>query len=102
MYYGQQIIQVNGEESARQYQMPPNSSTLLLDANEPIVYVVVSDGAGYKTVTPYEVKPYERPKPIDMNAVMERLNRIEERLNESNTEPTEPKRKSTKTTNADE
>ena len=54
----QQIVRVNGENGARAFQMAPNSSALLLDESNPIVWLSQSDGAGYKTVTPYRIEPY--------------------------------------------
>jgi len=61
--------------------------------NNPIVWFVMTDGAGYKTVLPYDITPH---KEIDkaqeykdvLNSIMNRLNKIEEKLggnsNESN------------------
>lgn len=82
---GQQIIHVNGENGARAFQMMPNSSALLLDDTAPLIWLAQTDGAGYQTVTPFEIKPYTPPKPIDINELMSRLERIEDKLNESNT-----------------
>ena len=84
MYNGiQQIIRVNGENGARAYQMPPNSSVLLLDENQPIVWLAQTDGAGYKTVAPYKIEPYVPEPEPDYNAIIERINKLEEKLNES-------------------
>lgn len=81
--YGQQIIQVRGEESARMYQLPPNSSVLLLDETAPLVWLVQTDGAGYKTCTPYKIEKYEPQPAPNYNELLERLNRLEAQLNES-------------------
>ena len=48
-----QIIRVNGKNGAEAFRMAPNSSILLMDENDPIVWLKTSDGAGYCTVTPY-------------------------------------------------
>ena len=74
----QQIIKVNGENGARTYQMMPNSSVLLLDENNPIVWLAQTDGAGYKTVTPYTITPYTPPEAPDFNNISSRLKRLEE------------------------
>lgn len=83
----QQIIRVNGENGARAFQMMPNSSCLLLDETNPIVWLVQTDGAGYKTTTPYKIEPYTPAPQPDMQDIINRLNKLEERLNgQSNSE----------------
>ncbi len=83
-YGGQQIVRVNGENGARTYQMLPNSSALLLDETAPLVWLAQTDGAGYKTVTPYKIEPYT-PDPVpDFKDILSRIERLEGRLNESN------------------
>ena len=47
-----QVVKVNGYNGANAYQLPPNASALLLDETQPIVWLVKSDGAGYKSVLP--------------------------------------------------
>lgn len=81
MYGTQQIVQVSGENGARAYQMMPNCSVILLDNSAPLIWVCVTDGAGYKTVTPYKIEQYVPPEPVDMQDVLKRLERLE---NESN------------------
>jgi hypothetical protein len=81
----QQVTKVNGRNGAETYQMPPNSSALLLDESAPIVWLAQSDGAGYKTLTPYDIKPHEEVPLPDMKSLEERIAKIEEVLkNESN------------------
>lgn len=77
----QEIIHVTGENGARAFQMAPNSSALLLDDTAPIVWVAQTDGAGYKTVTPYSIAPYQPEPPIDVKALDERIRRLEEVFN---------------------
>ena len=77
----QEIIRVNGENGARALQMAPNSSALLLDTNNPLIWVVQTDGAGYKTVTPYTIQPYQPEPPIDLKDLNERIKKLEEALN---------------------
>ena len=74
----QQIVKVNGENGARAYQMMPNSSVLLLYENNPVVWLAQTDGAGYKTVTPYNITPYAQPEAQDFNSLSDRLKRLEE------------------------
>lgn len=80
-YGTQQVIQVNGENGAHAYQMHANSSALLLDVNNPIVYLVVTDGAGYKTVSPYKIEPYVPEPQPDYNSLLERIGKLEELMN---------------------
>ena len=61
-----EVIKVHGREGANAFQMGPNSSLLLLDENDPIVWLAKTDGAGYKTVTPFRITPYEETPPVDI------------------------------------
>lgn len=94
------IIHVNGENGAKAYQMAPNSNILLLDDTAPIIWLKQTDGAGYPSLTPYSITPYQPEPPIDLKALEDRLSRLEARLDdESNvTEIAKPAstRKSTK------
>lgn len=82
-YYNQnQIINVNGENGARAYQMMPNSSALLLDTSAPIIWLAQTDGAGYKSLTAYDITPHKEPEPINYNDIISRLEKVEEKLNE--------------------
>lgn len=77
----QEIVHVNGENGARAYQLPPNSNILLLDDTAAIVWLCQTDGAGYKTVTPYTITPYQ-PEPVpDMKSLESRIAKLEEMLN---------------------
>lgn len=74
----QQITKVNGENGARAYQLMPNSSALLLDENNPIVWLAQTDGAGYKTVTPYSISPYVSQESQNFENLNDRLKRLED------------------------
>jgi hypothetical protein len=76
-----QITRVNGRNGADAFRMAPNSSILLLDENDPVVWLKVSDGAGYCTVTPYSIAPYQNPAKVDVTSLEERVKRLEEMLN---------------------
>jgi hypothetical protein len=76
-----QITRVNGRNGADAFRMAPNSSILLLDENDPVVWLKVSDGAGYCTVTPYSIAPYQDPAKVDVTSLEERVKRLEEMLN---------------------
>lgn len=76
----QEVIRVNGEGGANAYQLMPNSSALLLDETAPIVWLVTTDGAGYKSVQPYEIKPYTPKAPADTSSLEERIARLEAKI----------------------
>lgn len=77
----QDIVRVNGENGAMAYNMPPNSRALLLDENMPIVWLAQTDGAGYKTVTPYTIAPYQPEPPVDTKTLETRIQRLEDIIN---------------------
>ena len=77
----QEIVRVNGENGAKTYQLPPNSSALLLDESAPLVWLVQTDGAGYKTAVPYTITPYQAQPAPDLNSLEERIQRLEDLIN---------------------
>lgn len=76
-----EVIHVNGKNGVDAFQMLPNSQALLLDDTAPIIWLVQSDGAGYKTSTPYSIAPYQPEPEIDLKDINERLTKIEEVIN---------------------
>lgn len=89
----QEIVKVTGENGARAYSMSANSSALLLDENNPLVWLVQTDGAGYKTVTPYNITPY-KPKPeVDLSSIESRIKKLEEQLSDVKSNNTNFKQK---------
>ena len=82
----QDIIKVNGREGANAYSLQPNSSVLLLDTNQPVIYLKQSDGGGYCNITAYKIEPIEQSYgvSVDTNDLEKRIRRLEE-LYESNT-----------------
>lgn len=75
------IIKVNGKNGVDAFQLAPNSSALLLDANMPIVWFVQTDGAGYKTSTPYKIEPYQEEQPANVSDLEKRIKRLEDLIN---------------------
>lgn len=78
-----QVIRVNGENGARSYQIGANSSALLLDESGLLVWLVTSDGAGYKTVSAYDITPHQVTPAPDYGTLEQRITRLEEMLNDS-------------------
>ena len=67
MIAGDELKFVNGIESARQYQLYPNSKAILMDANEDKFYLVESDASGISTIKTYRFELEPEPAPIDLN-----------------------------------
>lgn len=82
-----EVTKVNGKGGVDAFQMAPNSSDLLLDTTAPIVWLVQTDGAGYKTSTPYDITPHQSEEEVHYKTLEERISRIEEVINESNAKP---------------
>lgn len=74
------VDQVSDERGVDMYRMAPDSSVLLLDETAPIVWLVKTDSAGYKTKYPYDIKPHEPEPQVDAKSLDERLNTIDDRL----------------------
>ena len=77
-----EIIRVNGRNGGEMYQMAPNSEALLLDTSAPIIWLAQTDGAGYKTLTPYTITPYQPEPEIDVKSLNDRLTRLEKMIND--------------------
>ena len=76
----QQVVRVNGDNGARAYQMGANSSALLLDESGTMVWLVTSDGAGYKTVSAYDITPHQAEPPKDWTDLENRVKKLEEMM----------------------
>ena len=88
-----QVIKVNGENGARAFSIGANSSALLLDESGLLVWLVTSDGAGYKTVTPYDITPHQVAPAPDFGSLESRIKRLEELVNDA-TDSTATRRRS--------
>lgn len=76
-----QVVKVNGENGARAYQMGANSSALLLDESGLMVWLITSDGAGYKTVSAYDITPHQETPAPDYGTLESRIKKLEEIVN---------------------
>lgn len=72
------LIKVKGAAGANNFRMAPNSETLLVDETAPIVWFARTDSGGYLTVEPYDVSPHHEQPPVNVNALEERVKRLEE------------------------
>ena len=78
----QQVVKVNGENGAKAYQIGANSSALLLDESGSLVWLVTSDGAGYKSVSAYDIIPHQTVPTPDFSTLESRIKRLEEIVND--------------------
>ena len=76
----QEVVKVNGENGARAFPMSANSSALLLDESGTIVWLVTTDGAGYKSVSPFDISPHEQAPEPDYGNLESRIKRLEEMI----------------------
>lgn len=76
----QQVIQVDGRASIDTLQMSPNSSILIMDKSQPIVWLCVSDGLGKVTASAYDIMPHQDTPPVDVNALEQRISALETML----------------------
>ena len=76
-----QITRVNGENGAKAFQMPPNSSIILLDESRAKVYIKETDGASYPKLSIYKLVPDTEDKLKDENCESkEQIKKLEERI----------------------
>lgn len=76
------VTRVNGEPGARSYMLPPNSDAVLVDTTASMIWLVQTDGAGYKTLTPYDILPHKEPNPEEdsIKKLENRISRLEEKI----------------------
>lgn len=77
-----QVVRVNGENGAKAFNLGANSSALLLDESGTMVWLVTSDGAGYKTVTPYDIIPHQTTPAPDYGNLESRIQTVEKKIEE--------------------
>ena len=60
-------IYVSGIEGARSYNLAPNSEMLLCDDTKNIVYDVIVDNQGKRTITALDVREHQEEPPVDFS-----------------------------------
>ena len=91
-----EVIQVSGENGVDAFQMGPNSSVILADTTAPLIWLVRTDGAGYKTKIPYDIMPHQSAERIDFSSLEQRITQLEEIVN-AKQPPTKQSRKQSST-----
>ena len=76
-----QVTKVSGENGARAYNLGANSSALLLDESGLLVWLVTTDGAGYKTISAYDITPHKTAQEQGIGNLEARIKRLEEIVN---------------------
>lgn len=69
------IVKVNGRNGAEAFQMGPNSQVLLLDETAPVLWLASTDGAGYKTVSAFDISPHQDQQQTMLSSIEQRLAR---------------------------
>lgn len=83
-----EILRVNGQGGIDALRMAPNSEVLALDTSAPLVWLVQTDGAGYKTPTPYSIAPYQPQQAA--NPLEQRIAALEARMEAMTSEQSDP------------
>lgn len=96
----EEITRVNGREGANAYQMGANSSKLMLDETAPILWLAQTDGAGYKTLSAFDITPHQQAKQIDLSSIEKRIERLEQIYVKSGVGQAEPETATKPATNA--
>ena len=82
LFQKKEVEYVVGYEGASNYQMAPNSSTLLLDKDMNVLWVVATDQNGNKSVIKgYNIgEEYIPPKPVTLDDLMHQMQSMNDRL----------------------
>lgn len=80
---------VSGVEGAKSYQLPKNSEAILLDDSSSVIYDVIVDSEGKRTVTSYDIVPHQEEPPIDYSsfATKDDLKSLKEEFMKMRTSP---------------
>jgi hypothetical protein len=88
-----EVVKVNGENGARAFSMGPNSSAILLDESGTMIWLVTTDGAGYKTVGAFDITQHQAAPAPDFNALEQRIARLEGLINGTATDSSDARSK---------
>lgn len=91
-----EITQVSGRAGAENFRMGPNSNYLLLDNSAPIIWLVKTDGSGLLTAIPYDYALHQEAQPVDISALAQRVQQLEEELNNVRQSNARPNKQSNK------
>ena len=60
-------VYVSGIEGAKSYQMQPNSEVILCDDTNSVIYDVVVDATGKRSVMAYDIVEHKEAPPVDFS-----------------------------------
>ena len=78
--YSGQVITVSGHNGASAFEMAPNSSVFLMDESGSMVWLAKTDGAGYKSMMPFDLVPHQDAPAPDYSALDARITKLEEAM----------------------
>ena len=88
----QQVKKVKGYKAATKIMMDKDSSILILDEEDPIIYFCQTDSFGNMSVDAFDITPHQTEEQKQTNQILtalelmnRRLEKLEARLNESDT-----------------
>ena len=88
-----QIPTVHGLEAAKNVTLPPSSSAIIMDADDLIFNVIITDSNGVKTLKRYkgvEIEEESTPLPVDyvtkneFKSLSDKVNSLYDKLNSQN------------------
>ena len=74
-------VKVNGRAGAEAYVMAPDSDIILLDETQPVIWFKQTDGAGYPTLTAYDITPHQDRPAVDLRNIEQRISNLERIMN---------------------
>ena len=87
-----QVVRVNGRNGAEAYAIGPNSSALLLDESGTLVWLCTTDGAGYKSISAYDITPHQAAPAPDYGSLETRIAKLEAIISERTADTAAAKR----------
>lgn len=93
----QQILQANGKASIDALRLAPNSSVLIADQTQPIIWRCVSDSLGNVSSQAFDITPHKDEDTIakenlnkSITEIIDRLDRLEKSYESITSKPTKP------------
>ena len=77
----QDLIRVNGIDGAKAYQMAPNSVAALFDANDDLMYIKSTDGAGFPALRTFRFTE-EQPRLEPQDAREDKMDQLIKSIDE--------------------
>ena len=75
------VDQVKGLEGANAYALGPDSSVIVVDSDQPLIWFISTDANGNKTmIQPYRIEKYDMPKPVTLDDLLAEMRSMNERL----------------------